>query len=683
MASQRRKNIITRRRRVKDEGEEEGGSGVEELEDDSLSEGSVASHLEDDADGEGSEASDDAEELDVAGQDEQQGDHATNHTATAVNGRADRGITETEAMMNGLKLVEKDEGASEMDVEDLGADEDAENEAAKAAPTQPKQPRETLAERKRREHEEYVKERDQNPAFVPTRGGFFLHDNRAQGQWANGHRPVGRGRGRAAGPPGGPEPSDGQWAHDLHEYVERTEDLHSGHPAGDPVSYNAAGGRPPPTGPRASPPNRSFSTTVLVGNVPVVVNLPGMAAPIPYSAVPKKQHTRLPHHRPPLRRDKPVRISLPGQPPRYIFPAMDRSFIFIPRAMRPNQQAYNRGRGRGGFLNSRRGSVYGGSNYSPSIGMSRRSSLGRMSRDGMNSPAGSVYSRAPGPMDNGKPIVRLPPQARQMHNASVGTNMSQGSPSMSGYAQLHQPYPPAQNPTFRGDRPHHLPMHQPRPQKTISMADIDSPMKFPFNPPAQQEQPFHQQVPQQMPGPYMPDPSAYHPHSRHPSHPSQTAGTPLSQIPERAIHAQPFQPYYPQGPAYYPGPAPYAQGPMYYPATTDFQGYPTQPGPAAAAPSFVPNSQQVPYTYSATQAPTAQPDQSGHPQALMHEQNGTVFYSYDTSQVYNAPGQGSSGYEQAPYMPPAGGVMGMGGMMTPPGGYYYAQPQPPVYYAPQ
>jgi len=39
--------------------------------------------------------------------------------------------------------------------------------------------RETFAERKRREHEEYKKNRDSKPAFIPNRGAFFMHDQRS------------------------------------------------------------------------------------------------------------------------------------------------------------------------------------------------------------------------------------------------------------------------------------------------------------------------------------------------------------------------------------------------------------------------------------------------------------------------------------------------------------------------
>lgn len=115
--------------------------------------------------------------------------------------------------------------------------------------------------------------------------------------------------------------------------------------------------------------------------------------------------------------------------------------------------------------------------------------------------------------------------------------------------------PQPQHLAYRESRPAPIPMHQPRPQKAVSVADIETPATFAFNPPQpQQEQPFHHQVPIPANGAgYPPDVA---PHTQ----------TPLSHIPERAIHAQPFQPYdHPQPQAFYP-PA-YGPGNAYYPVT--------------------------------------------------------------------------------------------------------------------
>lgn len=59
---------------------------------------------------------------------------------------------------------------------------------------------ETPTERRRREHEEYRKKRDTDPAFIPNRGAFFMHDHRSLPGLA-GYRShtKGRGKGKVSG----------------------------------------------------------------------------------------------------------------------------------------------------------------------------------------------------------------------------------------------------------------------------------------------------------------------------------------------------------------------------------------------------------------------------------------------------------------------------------------------------
>ncbi len=403
-----------------------------------------------------------------------------------------------------------------------------------------------------------------------------------------------------------------------------------------------------------------------------------MSSPITFSAVPVNQHTRLPHHRPPLRRDKPVRVALPDLPVQYIFPSTDRSFIFIPRALRPNQQGFGRAKQRGSFgghsglggFSSRRTSAYAGSTYSPSVAMSRRSSLAReVSAEGMISPGGAGRGFS-GPTDLGKPRVRLPPAVEQVR--IMGPDTLTGTSGAPIVNLPQQDYSLPERPTFRENRPASIPMHQPRPQKTVSVAGIDSPATMDFNPPPQQhQQPFHQQVPLQVSGQvYVPDMPLL-PHSRHASYPSQASGgTPLSQIPERAIHAQPFQPYpYQQPPSFYPQPFPPPI--FFYPPAEHVSSGVSSVG----APVLVPG-QQYPYPLPMVHQPphTEPTTQAG---TVAHESNGMVYY-YDSSQL--AAAEGHPGYPPNSYtLPPAGGVIGMGGMMTPPV-QYYPQPSPAGYY---
>ena len=475
-------------------------------------------------------------------------------------------------------------------------------------------------------------------------------------------------------------PADAPWAHDLHETVTQPS-MQTAADHGVPVNSSTEDRQNGASSPaKSQPPNRSFSKTTMIGNVQIRVLLKGMSDAITFPAVPVKQHTRLPHHRPPLRRDKPVKISLPEMPIRYVFPSLERSFIFIPRAMRPNQQGFGRIRGRGSFgggysafggISSRRTSVYAGSAYSPSVALSRRSSIVReVAVEGVISSGGAALPRP-------APVVRLPPAAEQMQ--ALGQQPA-STTNMAPTVNLPQPsaYPLPQKPTFRENRPAALPMHHPKPERTLQVADIDSPATLEFNPPQQQQQlPFHQQVPTQITGQAYPHELQY-PHSRHPSHPSQASGgTPLPQIPERAIHAQPFQPY--------PFQQPQGFYPSHYPAPIYFYHPPDQAGgaPSAAAPSFVPGQ---PYHYPVPLAPAPPPPPPPPPPTepttqagtVAHESNGMVYY-YDSTQL-PAPTENTTPYPPAGYaMPPPGGVMGIGGMITPP--MFYAPP--PGYYPAQ
>lgn len=478
-----------------------------------------------------------------------------------------------------------------------------------------------------------------------------------------------------------PEATDSPWQHDLHETINAPTSQAlpappTSFPAQDISNTAQLPTRAPPVSSSKSLPTRNFSTTVHTHNALVRVFLPNMKAPIQFQNVPIKQHTRLPNHRPPLRRDKPVRISLPPAAARYIFPTVERSFIFIPRALRPNQQGFGRGRGRfgsfGGGFSSRRTSAYGGSVYSPSVAMSRRSSIAReMGRDTLVSPAGSIMSRNGGFVDPNRPVVRLPPGGPRVPTGPAGMLLSNGMPAPN---PSQPPYPLPQKPTYRENWQGQLPMHQPRPQKAVSVAGIESPASMSFNPPQQQEQqPFHQQVPAHINGAGSVSAPAeqqqFYQHNRQLSYPSQVStGTPLSNIPERAIHAQPFQPYAQPG---FP-PQPFVPQGYYYPPNG------TQPqymGPTNMVPMFVPGAQQPGYMMPpATSAPPPAP--AVQPNMVAYESNGMTYY-VDSTHLY----------PQAPmenFAQPSYAVPGMGGMMTPgpDGAFYYPQQMPQTTYYP-
>lgn len=492
------------------------------------------------------------------------------------------------------------------------------------------------------------------------------------------------------------------WAHDMHDAV--VEPAPPARPRHMVEQEGPANGNGfiPTCDPNPTPINRTLSTEKHIGNAQVRVSLPSMTEPVVIPRLAVKQYTKLPDHRPPLRRDKPVRISLPNNPPRYIYPAADRSFIFIPRAMRPNQQRM-RGKPRSGFGSmggfSRRTSVFGGSYYgsvySPSVAMSRRSSI--VDRDYMFSPTGSVISRPPIPVENTRPVVRLPPAPRPEMpintmvpsitapasaygpaDPALGVERSHGLETSINDLPPPQTYPLPQKPAFQENRPTSaLPMHQPRPQKNISVADIEPPTLT--QGPQAYQQAFHQQVPVQMVN-GLPQES----HTRQPSYPSQhSTGTPLSQIPERAIHAAPFQPNtYGQQPYY--NQQPYQAQPQqgyYYPPNYN----PPNMGPSSTVPAFVPSQSGPPGSFT----PQNQPEQpvmsnNGPPPApgsslVVQEANGMVYY-FDASQL--PPVTNYSSYPAPQGYQPS--VMGMGGMVTPsPDGFYYPQQTSGMVYYPQ
>ncbi|KAI5851854.1 CASC3/Barentsz eIF4AIII binding-domain-containing protein, partial [Tricharina praecox] len=615
----------------------------------------------------------------------------------AVEKPATKQRTDTDLMINGIaphggkaETVEFEEMGRERTVangkrkeEEEEETVDGEVEETVVEEVQRQEPKKHLTpyERRQREHEEYKKRRAEDPSFVPNRGRFFMHDSR-DNAGGNGFRPFGpggKGRGGRFGnrefqphhqaPP--PPELAGEWLHDMHEQIEtQVEQQQQQRPApasaqshqqqqnqGHNNNNNFAAGRQ-----RAPDQPRSFGRTLHKGTVQIQVNLPGMKAPITFSEVPCKVYTRLPFHRPPLRRDKPVRIALPESPVRYIYPNVQRSFIFIPRAMRPGGSGYIRGaagRGRGGYSQGGR-SFYGGGStiYSPSVDMSRRSSL--------------VYDTR-----HHTPAQAMHPQAGHAPTPRLATQQPPPSYTPS--------YTPAMIPApYREARATpKIPMYQPRPQKAVNVAEIDSPavMHFPSN---YSGGIYTDHVPSGTPPQHMQQ------HNRHPSYTSQAPGTPLSQIPE-AVHARPFQPNpYPQQqqPYYQQYPPPHApqQNPMPHPQHAPMQPhhgvFHPPPPPYVAGPSPMPNgptNHYIPQSMQPHQPPPplqqvpgpAPPGPSG-PTTIAQESNGMVYYStWDPNTTYYQypPAPGPT-YADAPVMTmtpgPDGQGQNVGGTM-----YYY------------
>lgn len=229
MAVSGRKQVIRRRRRIEDEGEEEEeGSVTAGLEDDSLSEGSAISDADDDADGEGSDGSETApSELRdtkqkngiTAPSDTPHKSRQGNSPSSTVKPSFPTKMSDTQAMMNGLKFSgEVDEG-EEVEFDDIGKESQVVSGPRETAQNLDEEtPVNSVGEHRRREHEEYRKKRDADPAFVPNRGGFFMHDHRSTTPGQNGFRPFGRGRGRGRGMVTGPFPTTG-WVNSCKHFI--------------------------------------------------------------------------------------------------------------------------------------------------------------------------------------------------------------------------------------------------------------------------------------------------------------------------------------------------------------------------------------------------------------------------------------------------------------------------------
>ncbi|KAJ8120734.1 hypothetical protein ONZ43_g2633 [Nemania bipapillata] len=301
VAGIRRRKLIGHRRRVEDEGEDEGGPEQLDIDDDSISEGSLASDDVDAADDSDTSNLEDASptappvKKKIAGRTASSNGNRratskpTPDSAVQKHSKSSNdAVSDTEFMMNGLSISDKDAPVQEMEFQNA-----------------PKSPEQTpapivvssnsvlapsrdgpLGDRRRIEHEEYRRKRDEDPSFVPNRGAFFMHDHRHAGPAANGFRPFGRtsrGRGRGIGGPFAPASSSSSypvpnpadptvsapWAHDMHETVTQAP------PIRQPRSSFADDGPPNgngfiPTCPQSSTPiNRKMSTDKLLGTAQI------------------------------------------------------------------------------------------------------------------------------------------------------------------------------------------------------------------------------------------------------------------------------------------------------------------------------------------------------------------------------------------------------------------------------
>lgn len=205
------RRTLGHRRRVEDEGDDEGGpETIDTLDDDSMTEGSVISDEDGHADDSDTSNVDEASPTSpvvkkVSGRGASKGRNRREAPPPAAP-EPDRPVhdevAEVEKQLNGLAIA-----ASPTTVQGDATGPPTVKTGGPVIVSSSEAP----FERRRREHEEYRKKRDEDPAFVPNRGAFFMHDHRHAGPAANGFRPFGRGalrggraRGRGVGGPFAP-----------------------------------------------------------------------------------------------------------------------------------------------------------------------------------------------------------------------------------------------------------------------------------------------------------------------------------------------------------------------------------------------------------------------------------------------------------------------------------------------
>lgn len=206
----RRRKLIGHRRRVEDEGEDEGGPEQFDVDDDSLSDGSLASDDIDAGDSDTSNVEDTPLTPSAKKRINARKSYSEPQGSSAVPKypkSTDNVVSDPEFMMNGLSMTTETSvpvQAAQAQVEDspkssvnVSAPIVVSSNSVSAPGRDSSQG--PIGGRRRNEHEEYRRKRDEDPSFVPNRGAFFMHDHRHAGPSANGFRPFGRpsrGRGR-------------------------------------------------------------------------------------------------------------------------------------------------------------------------------------------------------------------------------------------------------------------------------------------------------------------------------------------------------------------------------------------------------------------------------------------------------------------------------------------------------
>lgn len=175
------------------------------MDEDSLTDGSVVSDEHDAAEDSDTSNLDDASPTSPNARKSANGAAKSAGGKTSKKGAAGAGhksVSDTELMLHGLSIANQPAPPQEMHFDEVVVSPPKSPSApvivsSASAIRQP--PPGSQPNRRRQEHEDYKRRRDEDPAFVPNRGSFFMHDHRHPGPAANGFRPFGRGRGRGGG----------------------------------------------------------------------------------------------------------------------------------------------------------------------------------------------------------------------------------------------------------------------------------------------------------------------------------------------------------------------------------------------------------------------------------------------------------------------------------------------------
>jgi hypothetical protein len=211
MPSQPRKGLLHQRRRPRHDADDEA-SVVNDAYDDSASEPSLPSDADDDADADYSDLSEgDVAETSGSERHRDRPKTITKHRSAVLKSSSQpapvrkaksqgafRTVQDTDVMLNGLTISDDAEKTEPIEFEaSESTAEQQEKGPAKARP-------ELSSDRKVRDNEEYKRKLESDPAFIPTRGAFFMHDHRTDGTGHNGFRAMRGGRGRGRNGPTGP-----------------------------------------------------------------------------------------------------------------------------------------------------------------------------------------------------------------------------------------------------------------------------------------------------------------------------------------------------------------------------------------------------------------------------------------------------------------------------------------------